>query len=48
LTEVEMYKDPLTDEPVLEDYVFNIIIAVAIDPPAHTATPPAGQQAAAQ
>jgi hypothetical protein len=47
-TDAELYKDPLTDEPVLEDWEFNILIAVAIDPPPFAPQPAAGQQANAQ
>jgi type IV pilus assembly protein PilM len=47
VTDAELYKDPLTEEPVLDDWEFNILIAVVIDPPAFTPQP-AGQQASSQ
>jgi hypothetical protein len=42
------YKDRLTEEVVLEDYQFTILMAVSLDPPAPAPPAQPGEQAAAQ
>jgi type IV pilus assembly protein PilM len=44
-SDVESFKDPLTDESVMDDWEFNLVIAVALDPPPFT---PQAPQANAQ